>query len=78
MARVSYEAYLAIFYTCVGILSLTILAFIYVGYQSTRTKIHLEWPQRLLRVICLVTTTVIFLPCLELLNSMLVCVVKDE
>ena len=62
MSSVDLVSYLAIFYICVGFVVVTILAFVYVHYSSTRIKTAMLWPQQLLRGLFFLITTVLFIP----------------
>ena len=49
MSRVTLEVYIAIFYVCVGVVTFTLSAFIFVAYQAQNQRNNtFLWPQQIL------------------------------
>ena len=49
MSKLTLQAYIAIFYVCVGIVTVTMSAFIFVAYQAQNQRNTFLWPQQILR-----------------------------
>lgn len=72
---VAWENYLLAFYIVVLFLFLILVLFLYAGFAVSNAghSLSFTWPLTALRYICLLLSTVLFQPVLEMLVSMVSC-----
>lgn len=62
MGKLDYNTYIVVFYILIFIIFLVILDIIYVSYSFTKKKFSFVWPLQVLRSVCSLIVTTLFLP----------------
>jgi len=65
--------YVSLFYLAILLVALTIIDIFYVSYAISKKKFSYLWPIRVLRSVCGLFITALFLPLTELFFSMMAC-----
>lgn len=75
---VDYTTFLVIFYAGILLVILVIVDIIYVSYSFQQKKFKYVWPLKVLRSVCSLLVTVLFLNFLELFCNFLKCLPGDD
>ena len=73
LAKLSYITYLVVIYAMIFVICLVILDIFYVSYSFTKKKFAFVWPLKVLRSVCGLIVTTLFLPLLESFISIIHC-----
>jgi hypothetical protein len=75
---VDYTTFLVIFYSGIFLVVLVIIDIIYVSYSFQQKKFKYVWPLKLLRSLCSLLVTVLFLNFLEMFCNFLKCLPSED
>jgi hypothetical protein len=64
LEKVSFDVYIIIYYVCIFLIFVVIIDFIYVAYSYNQRKFAFIWPIQLLKLACIIMTTIIYIPLL--------------
>lgn len=73
LAKLEYLTYLVVVYIMIFVICLVILDICYVSYSFTKKKFAFVWPLQVLRSVCGLFVTTLFLPLLESFISIIHC-----
>ena len=73
LEKLSWDVFIIAFYMGIFVVFLIIVDFLYVSYSYKTKKFSFVWPMQILRIACLLLTTILFIPLLELFFSILSC-----
>ncbi|MDR3582384.1 MAG: hypothetical protein P4L67_03890 [Candidatus Pacebacteria bacterium] len=73
----TWISYLVIFYIFIFIVCLVVIDIIYIGYSFSIKRFTIMWPLYILRSTCSLFVTVLFMPLIDLLTSMVQCMYAD-